>query len=86
MIGLSLGDACSDGPYADFRYQFDRYRRFGIRVLKIVDELRQVLDRVNVVVWRRRDEPYPGTVWRTLAMYLDTLWPGSCPPSPGFAP
>src|SRR5712691_7949143 len=30
--------------------------------------------------------PTPGVEWRTLAMILSTLWPGSCPPSPGLAP
>ncbi len=30
--------------------------------------------------------PTPGTVWRTFAMYFETLWPGSWPPSPGLAP
>src|SRR5229473_2991512 len=30
--------------------------------------------------------PTPGVEWRTLAMILSTLCPGSWPPSPGFAP
>ncbi len=30
--------------------------------------------------------PTPGVEWRTLAMVLSTLWPGSWPPSPGLAP
>src|SRR5882757_3166248 len=30
--------------------------------------------------------PTPGVEWRTLAMVWSTLWPGNCPPSPGFAP
>src|SRR3712207_7663282 len=28
----------------------------------------------------------PGVAWRSLAMSPVTLKPGSCPPSPGFAP
>ena len=28
----------------------------------------------------------PGVAWRSLAMNSVTLKPGSCPPSPGFAP
>ncbi|MCU1556910.1 MAG: glutamate synthase large subunit [Microbacteriaceae bacterium] len=28
----------------------------------------------------------PGVEWRIEPMYLSTLWPGSWPPSPGFAP
>ena len=30
--------------------------------------------------------PTPGVEWRVRAMDLDTLWPGSSPPSPGLAP
>src|SRR6266705_3458477 len=30
--------------------------------------------------------PTPGTEKRSRAMYSETLWPGSWPPSPGFAP
>ena len=30
--------------------------------------------------------PTPGVEYRTLAMVSLTLWPGSSPPSPGFAP
>ena len=31
-------------------------------------------------------KPTPGVECRTRAMVLSTLWPGSWPPSPGFAP
>src|SRR6478609_7630069 len=30
--------------------------------------------------------PTPGVECRTRAMIASTLWPGNCPPSPGFAP
>ena len=30
--------------------------------------------------------PTPGVEWRVLAIHGYTLWPGSCPPSPGLAP
>ena len=30
--------------------------------------------------------PTPWVEWRTLAITASTLWPGNCPPSPGFAP
>ena len=58
----------------------------GVGVLEVVDELRQVLYRVDVVVGRRRDQadagrgvPYPGYV-------LADLVPGNWPPSPGLDP
>ena len=31
-------------------------------------------------------KPTPGVECLTLAIFSSTLWPGSCPPSPGFAP
>src|SRR5438477_5430590 len=31
-----------------------------VRVLQVVDELLEILDRIDVVVWRRRDQPDPG--------------------------
>ena len=30
--------------------------------------------------------PTPGVEWRTSAIHGYTLYPGSCPPSPGLAP
>src|SRR6476661_8490053 len=30
--------------------------------------------------------PTPGVEWRVRATHGYTLWPGSCPPSPGLAP
>src|SRR5581483_3687257 len=49
-----------DGPDADFGNQLDRNPRLGIDILQIVDELGQVLDRVNVVVRRRRNQADAG--------------------------
>jgi hypothetical protein len=56
MIGLGLGDAGSDRTDTDFGNQLDADRRLRIGVLQVVDELRQVFDRVDVVVRRRRNE------------------------------
>src|SRR6185295_14399949 len=49
-----------DRADADLGHQLDADARLLVRVLEIVDELGQVLDRVDVVVRRRRDEPYAG--------------------------
>ena len=57
MIRLGLGDSGSDRADTDLGYQLDTDRRLGIGVLEVVDELRQVFDRVDVVVRRRRNEP-----------------------------
>ena len=57
MIGLGLGDARRDRADAHFAHQFHRYARCRIGVLQIVNELRQILDGINIVMRRRGDQP-----------------------------
>ena len=57
MIGARLGDAGGDRADADLGHQLHRNARLRIGVLQIVDELRQILDRIDVVMRRRRDQP-----------------------------
>ena len=56
MVGLGLGDAGSNRTDTDFGNQFDRDRRRWIGVFQVMDQLRQIFDRVDVVVRRRRNE------------------------------
>ena len=56
VIGLGLRHARGDRPDADFGHQLDADRRLRIRVLQIVDQLRQILDRIDVVMRRRRNQ------------------------------
>ena len=79
IVGTGLGDACGDGSYSGFGDELYGDFRFRIHFLEVVNELGQILDRVDVVVgW--------GCVFRKRAMRALTLCPGSCPPSPGLAP
>ena len=55
-IRVSLGDAGRDRADADFGDELDADARVDVRVLEVVDELREILNRVDVVVRRRRDE------------------------------
>ena len=64
-IRMAFGDTRSDGPYAYFRHQFDTDARMVIGIFQIVDELRQILDGVDVMVRWRRNQPYPGGERRT---------------------
>ena len=59
-VGVGLGHAGGDGADTDLGHELhvDPGRRVG--GLQVVDELGDVLDRVDVVVRRRRDEPDPG--------------------------
>ena len=55
-VGVGLRDAGRDRADADRADQLDVDSRFVVGVLEVVDELREVLDRVDVVVRRRRDQ------------------------------
>ncbi len=59
MVGARLGDAGGDRADADFRDELDRNQRLRIDVLQIRNELRQILDRIDVVMRRRRDQANP---------------------------
>ena len=56
MVGARLGDAGRDRADADLGDQLDRDARLRVDVLQVVDQLRQILDRIDVVVRRRRDQ------------------------------
>src|SRR5215207_7920807 len=59
-VRVRLGDTGGDGADTTFRHQLHRDARLRIRVLQVVDQLRQVLDRIDVVVRRRRDQSDAG--------------------------
>src|SRR6202035_720600 len=48
---------CGDGADADLGDQLHMHAGLRVGVLQVVDQLLQVLDRVDVVVRRRRDQP-----------------------------
>ncbi len=86
-VGVRLGDAGGDGADADLGHQLDADARVAVGVLQVVDQLGQILDRIDVVVGRRRDQADArrscGASWRSTGR----PWcPGSWPPSPGLAP
>ena len=56
VVGARLGDAGRNRADADFGNELDRHVGRRIDVLQIVDELRQILDRIDVVMRRRRDQ------------------------------
>ncbi len=56
MVGARLGDARRDRADADLGDELDRDLAVGIDVLQVVDQLREVLDRIDVVMRRRRDQ------------------------------
>ena len=56
VVGVSLGDSCRDRADAELRDQFDADGRARIDALQIVNQLRQVLDAVDIVMRRRTNE------------------------------
>jgi hypothetical protein len=56
MVRLGLGDTAGDDTDANFRDELHGDTSAGVGALEVVDELLQVLDRVDVMVRRGRDE------------------------------
>ena len=54
-IGVGLGDARGDRADAGLGDQLDRHQCARVDLLQIEDQLRQILDGIDVVVRRRRD-------------------------------
>ena len=59
-LGARFGHACGDSPDAGFRHQFHRDPGIFIGIFQIIDELRQILDGIDVMVRRRRDQAHAG--------------------------
>ncbi len=59
-IGMSFGDAGGDGPHTHLRHQLDVDPGILVGVLQVVDQFRQILDGVDVVVRGRRNQPHAG--------------------------
>ena len=51
-----LGNTGCNCSYTCFRNKLDGNSRIFITVLQIINELCQILDRVNIMMWRRRDQ------------------------------
>ena len=58
LVGAALRHARGDGAHARQRAQLHGHARIGVGVFQVEDELRQVLDGVDVVMRRRRDQAH----------------------------
>ncbi len=69
-VGVRLGHAGRDRADADLGDELDVHARRRVGVLQVVDQLGEVLDRVDVVVRRRaRSGRRPGCEYRVLATH-----------------
>ena len=55
-VRIGLGDARGHGADAGLGHELHRHERLRIDLLQIEDQLRQILDRIDVVMRRRRDQ------------------------------
>ena len=55
-VGVRLGNTGGDRAHSHFGDQLHADARLRIHVLQVVDQLRQIFDRINVVVRRRRNQ------------------------------
>ena len=60
MIRMALHDAGGDHAHAVLGHQLDADAGPGVGGLEVVDQLRQILNGVDIVVGRRGDEAHPG--------------------------
>ena len=59
-VGVRLGHARRHGAHAHFGDELHGNSRLRIDVLQIEDKLRQILDRINIVMRRRRNQSHAG--------------------------
>ncbi len=60
-VGVGFGHACGDRADAGVGDELDRDERRRIHFLQVVDQLRQVFDRIDIVMRRRRNQADAGT-------------------------
>ena len=65
-VRVPFGNAGRDRANADFGYELDVDARARVGVLQIVNQLRQILDRINIMMRRRRNQAY---AWRGAANF-----------------
>jgi hypothetical protein len=60
VIALALGHTGGNRAHTDFGHQLDTDGAVRCHVLQIVDQLRQIFNRINVMVRRRRNQAHTG--------------------------
>lgn len=57
-IRATLGHARGHGAHARFCHQLDADARLAVGVFQVVNQFGQILDGVDIMMRRRRDQPY----------------------------
>src|SRR5580700_2573009 len=84
VVGTRLRHAGGDGADADFGDEFYGDVAIGIDVLQVEDQLRQILDRIDVVMRRRRNEAHARRRTAHFCDGLVDLIPGQLAAFAGF--
>ena len=79
MICLRFGHASGNSADADFCDELNADARGAVCVLQVVDQLRDIFDRIDVVMRRRRDQADTGGRAGTMPHWY-RAWPSSSPP------
>lgn len=85
-VGMALSHTGRNGAHTEFGHEFDMHASLRIGHLRIVDELLEILDGVDVMMRRRRDELHARRCVAHLGDPRRHFGPGRWPPSPGLAP
>ena len=85
-VRIGLGHAAGDGANAGLGHQFHRHQAAWVDLLDVEDELGQILDGVDVVVGRRRDQGHAGHRVTQLGDLGRHLVTGQLAPFAGLGP
>ena len=85
-IRVGLRHARSDGANADLGHQLHAHRSSRMHLVQIMNQLRQVLNGIDVVVRRRRNQGHPGLAVAQPGDVLVDLRPRQLPPFTGLGP
>ncbi len=85
-IRLGLGHTCGNGTNTRTSYQLDGHAGIRVDLLKVVNELRQILDGINIVVRRWGDQRDPRRCMAQLGNKLGHLEAGQLPTFARFGP
>ena len=55
-VCISLGYTSGNGSHTTLSNQFHRHHGVGVYLLKVEDQLCKIFNRVNIVMWRRRNQ------------------------------
>ena len=70
VIALALGHTCGNGAHANFRHQLDADVAVRRHVFQVVNELGQIFNGINVVVWGRRNQTH---AWHRVTQLTDVV-------------